>query len=253
MKYDITLWEEKNLIEPPMNCESKKVLETNDIMQNIETDVEKNLSNDILTKRCPMCNGIQTYKNDRQLSKAIRNKTKCKSCNAKNIKCHLYSGLWKIHLDDMNKLWNKNCTRCNCIQIYKTKINLMKAIKKNQVCRKCQLAIRKSTSLNNPNYNPNACLYFDKLNIDMGWTLQHALNGGEIKYDKYWLDAYDMDKNIVVEYDEKHHYRYGKLSQRDLDRMVVIMSKLKCKFYRYNESKNQLFEYSNIGEQVAII
>ena len=33
-----------------------------------------------------------------------------------------------------------------------------------------------------------------------------ALNGGEKRIICYYVDGYDKDKNIVIEYDELHHY-----------------------------------------------
>ena len=246
MKENTILWEEKNLTEPMMNYGNKNESEINDITSDTEKNLMRNLCCDILTKNCPKCNQIQIYKNKRQLNKALRNNTICKSCAGIQTKFYLYSNLWKTHLTDRDKIWSKNCPRCNLKQIYKTKRNLTKAYMKTQVCRKCQLIIRKSTSINNPNYNPNACKYFDKLNDKMGWSLCHAMNGGEIKYDKYWLDAYDKEKNIIVEYDEKHHFRYGKLLQKDIDRMNDIINKLHCKFYRYDECNGRLVEYTNI-------
>jgi DNA-directed RNA polymerase subunit RPC12/RpoP len=95
-----------------------------------------------------------------------------------------------------------------------------------------------------PNYNKIACSYFDNLNESNHWNLQHALNGGEIKFEGYWLDAYDKEKNIAVEYDEcRHYYKNGLLKEKDLDRMNYIKNKLGCKFFRYNETKNELKEF----------
>jgi len=89
------------------------------------------------------------------------------------------------------------------------------------------------------NYNPKACQYFNWLNESNGWNLQHAENGGEISIIGYFLDSYDKTRNIVVEYDEKHH---NKLSQqmKDLRRQTDIIEELKCDFYRFNESKGEL-------------
>lgn len=89
------------------------------------------------------------------------------------------------------------------------------------------------------NYNPLACEYFEKLNKENGWNLQHAKNGGEIQVRGYFLDAYDKEKNIVVEYDESHHYRPSVIP-KDKIRQNEIISHLKCKFYRYDESTNTL-------------
>jgi len=95
-----------------------------------------------------------------------------------------------------------------------------------------------------PRYNSAACKYFDNLNKNNGWNLQHALNGGEfyIKELGYWVDGYDKDKNIVVEYDEKHHYKLSH-SKKDLIRQNQIINHL-CpnEFWRYNEIENKLIK-----------
>jgi len=95
-----------------------------------------------------------------------------------------------------------------------------------------------------PNFNKKACLYFDSLNEYNNWSLRHALNGGEVKIQGYWLDAYDQEKNIVVEYDETRHYdRNGKLKEKDMKRMLELKNLLNCKFYRYDEKIDELVEY----------
>ena len=96
------------------------------------------------------------------------------------------------------------------------------------------------------NFNELACEYFDKLNKQFGWNLQHAKNGGEVELIGYFPDAYDKEKNIIVEYDEPHHYDiYGKLRERDVKRMNDLMRETDCKFYRYNEKLGRMNEYIN--------
>jgi hypothetical protein len=91
------------------------------------------------------------------------------------------------------------------------------------------------------NYNPIACEYFNKLNEEKGWNLQHALNGGEIDCIGYSLDAYDKEKNIVVEYDEIHH-NLPSIKEKDLIRQNRIINHLKCQFYRFNEKNDNLYQ-----------
>lgn len=96
-----------------------------------------------------------------------------------------------------------------------------------------------------PNFNPVACSYFDKLNMDRGWNLQHAMNGGEKRLLCYYPDAYDSDRNIVVEYDEPHHYDVdGNLKEKDVIRMNNLIKELGCQFYRYDE-KTQILRCFN--------
>ena len=93
-----------------------------------------------------------------------------------------------------------------------------------------------------PRYNKNACLYFDNLSKENDWNLIHAENGGEyhIKELGYFIDAYDKEKNIVVEYDERKHYKYDELIEKDRIRQKEIIKLLECEFYRYNEQTNKL-------------
>lgn len=97
-----------------------------------------------------------------------------------------------------------------------------------------------------PSFNLKSIEYFDKLNTENQWNLQHAKNGGEVylKEIGFWLDAYDKDKNVVVEYDEKKHYTVsGELKVKDINRMNEIVNHLKCSFYRFNEKSNSLVKY----------
>ena len=95
-----------------------------------------------------------------------------------------------------------------------------------------------------PSFNRVACEYLDSLNKDRGWNLQHALRGGEYYLNDlgYWVDGYDVNKNIVVEYDEKYHNKPSQML-RDKRRMSEIKEYLGCRFYRYSAHKNELNEY----------
>ena len=118
---------------------------------------------------------------------------------------------------------------------HKAKISLNSKI--NVIKRKEKLGTLKI------GYNPDACAYFDGLNGNRKWELQHALNGGEVRVLNYFVDAYDKKRNIVVEYDEHHHYDiYGKLKSKDRIRMENIIRCLNCQFYRYNESTKEFYE-----------
>ncbi len=94
-------------------------------------------------------------------------------------------------------------------------------------------------------YSFKACEYINKLNEEKGWHLQHAENGGEISIGPYYLDGYDQELNIAFEYDETHHHYdvFDSLSEKDYEKMNYIKEKLKCRFFRYNEVKNELKEY----------
>ena len=85
-----------------------------------------------------------------------------------------------------------------------------------------------------PNYNPTSIKVIESYGELNDYNFQHAENGGEYKVPGlgYFLDAYDKDRNVALEIDEKHHYRNGKLKQRDILRQQKIEEQLGCKFIR---------------------
>jgi hypothetical protein len=95
-----------------------------------------------------------------------------------------------------------------------------------------------------PRYNYKACLFFDNLSKEKDWNLIHAKNGGEFHIEElgYFVDAYDKEKNIVIEYDEAAHYKNGELIEKDKTRQKEIIDLLECKFYRYNEQTKEFYQ-----------
>lgn len=96
-----------------------------------------------------------------------------------------------------------------------------------------------------PRYNKNACKFINNLNKQNNWNLQHAENGGEFKICGYFVDGYDKDLNIVFEYDEPKHYidiENNLLKDKDIQRQNIIINKLNCSFWRYNEKLNLLYK-----------
>jgi len=88
-------------------------------------------------------------------------------------------------------------------------------------------------------YNPEACKIIEQYGKENGYNFQHAENGGEyqIPDTRYFVDGYDKEKSVVVEYDETHHYnKNGKLKQIDIKRQNEIMNVMKSKFIRIKYS-----------------
>lgn len=88
-----------------------------------------------------------------------------------------------------------------------------------------------------PKYNPNSIFYLDLISEKLNLIIQHALNGGEKKFHKYWVDGFISDYNIVIEWDEKHHKKHLK---KDLKRQQYIEDNFKCKFIRIDEDNFNL-------------
>jgi len=87
-----------------------------------------------------------------------------------------------------------------------------------------------------PNYNPTACKIIDEYGKQNGYNFQHAENDGEyqIKELGYWVDGYDKEKNVVIEYYENYH---KKQLQKDKRRKQEIINLLNCKFIELKEWK----------------
>ncbi len=133
----------------------------------------------------------------------------------------------KIKISNANKgktPWNKGKTGYKCSDETRRKIRLAKIreikSKHGQVC---------------PNYNQHACKMIEEHGALHGYTFQHAENGGEyhIKGLGYWVDGYDVEKNVVIEVDEPFHFdSNGELSERDKNRQDEITTFLNCQFIR---------------------
>lgn len=89
-----------------------------------------------------------------------------------------------------------------------------------------------------PSFNIEACEIFDEIMLKEGIFIQHAMNGGEyyIKELCYWVDGYDKENNVVYEFDERQHFKKGKLKDKDLKRQKEIENFLKCTFIRIKKS-----------------
>ena len=108
--------------------------------------------------------------------------------------------------------------------------------------------LQETVNFQGPRYSKRACEFLDTLNEKFNWHLQHALNGGELNVDGYFVDGYDKNLNLVVEYDERYHYddiERNILKERDSKRQQYIIERLHCKFYRYNSVTHQFYDAIN--------
>lgn len=85
-----------------------------------------------------------------------------------------------------------------------------------------------------PNYNSSACIFIDDYGKRNGFHFQHAENGGEfhIKELGYFVDGFDAEKNVVIEYYELAHLRF---IERDEQRKQEIIEHLGCEFIELKE------------------
>ena len=137
--------------------------------------------------------------------------------------------------DDYKRKWRKS-TESN---VWKTPSEETKRKLRIKMIEKLKL-INKNF---HPPYNPKGCKYFNKIMDDNKCFIQHAENLGEyhIKELGYYLDGYDKENNIVYEWDEKNHYREGRLIDKDLKRQEEIIKFLNCKFIRFKSWELESF------------
>lgn len=156
--------------------------------------------------------------------------------------------------------WNKGLSTKNNISIRNQSEQLKKHWSENDVHNKGKkMSVEqkekiRNTVINNikelkgsisPMYSKKACDYIDKLNDKYGWKLQHAENGGEYEFFGYFPDGYDKENNIIFEYDEKQHYQNvweNILKDKDLERQNILIERLNCRFFRYNEELDYFYE-----------
>ena len=109
--------------------------------------------------------------------------------------------------------------------------------------QKCRVSALKSIAKQKgqlmPRYNVESISIIEEYGKDHGYNFQHAENGGEfhIKELGYFVDGYDVKLNVVLEIDEPHHFKHGKLRERDIIRQREIEDFLKCKFIRIKYEK----------------
>lgn len=95
-------------------------------------------------------------------------------------------------------------------------------------------------------YNKSSIAILESIAKEHGWNIQHAENGGEFYTGiGYFVDAYDKEKNIVLEFDEAAHYADAEnnlLSEEDIKRQKEIIDHLHCEYWRYNSVTNVLWK-----------
>ncbi len=195
-----------------------------------------------------------------------------RTCSSKVTKNRKKTGEYKncvncdkeFYVEKHNK--QKKCCSVDCANIYKTGIPLI--AKKNGIVKNCIICDKEfyvqyyrvdsakycsnNCRTNNEKllwkkkvYNPDSIKIIEEYGIKNNYKFQHAENGGEYKIPntRYFVYGYDKMKNVVIEYDEKHHYyKNGQLKNKDIKRQNEIIDKINCLFIRINY-KNEIKIY----------
>lgn len=90
-----------------------------------------------------------------------------------------------------------------------------------------------------PGYNRQSIPIIEQYGKEHGYNFQHAENGGEFRIPElgYWVDGYDKENNIVIEYYEDRH---KETETRDTRRIIEIINTLGCDLHIIKEWDNNV-------------
>jgi len=222
------------------------------------------------TRQCPSCPTIMTYTRNYSVIEAKRNNRKCRVCSklgsthSELTRCKLS----KIHKGKILSKSTKELIRQanlgkKASRETKNKMsNSQKQIDRygdNNVARRPEVRdklriirteqLQKSDS--SANYNPTACVFFDRLNRDLKLNGVYATNKGEHVVLGYWLDYYEPSLNLVIEWDEPFHYnKNNELRERDKIRQSKIQQELNCKFIRIKQNEFDINTVLNMINEI---
>ena len=231
-------------------------------------------------RNCPDCDKVLEYKYKHTHKNAIEKNQSCTSCCRTGERHSRWVGGHQ-HL----------CSDCKVEIKHKLLSNQRRAVKLNSKCRSCasevrvkklgvnknflnskrnvgmkhteetktqmsESAIKRGANLHSVNYNKSSIPIIEKFGRENGYNLQHAENGGEYKVTldsgrEYWVDGYDKEKNVVVEYIENSSWHNSPKNKiYHMLRKKEIREKLNCKYYEIGEiipiaGDNDDQEYSN--------
>lgn len=175
-------------------------------------------------KGCLKCNGTLIPTTEEANQRVL---DKCKEKNYTLVEPFDYINAAKTYLKlkcDKGHEWNTTS--------YSSFINI------NSGCPECGKEKQVNTMIEKygeaylhiiPRHNPYTIQFIDDLSEMTGLNFNHAANGGEKKFHKYWVDAYNEEHNIVIEFDEKHH---NLQKESDQERQQYIVDNFGCKFVR---------------------
>jgi hypothetical protein len=77
-----------------------------------------------------------------------------------------------------------------------------------------------------PKHNINSIIYLDMISEKINLHILHALNGGEKKFQRYWVDGYIEQYNICIEWNEEYHYKNKKRKEKDIKKYQFLNENL---------------------------
>lgn len=185
---------------------------------------------------CSECGNVTQYSTRENYRRAIRdNRTMCIPCRGKANK-----GLKRTN--EQRKLISERTKKV--MQTPEVWDKFMKAMTSDEHREKKRVLYakqREKCGSDVPLYNERACEFFSRLNEVTGWKGKHAKDGGEVTIGGFWVDYYEPELNLVIEWDEPHH-RYEKKKKQDAYRARYIIKKTGCRFLRIDQETLEITE-----------
>jgi hypothetical protein len=191
---------------------------------------------------CKKCSNEVFHKTEKLLKRAVKNNKPCYSCsNSEKALGEKNSMFGKFHSEQTKiKIKEKRKqqiitkeTRDKLSIVHKNKLEEYNHWlgKKHSIETKEKMRISASKRISNNNWHPSfnvtACKIIEEYGNKNGYNFRHALNGGEFFIEElgYWVDGYDIEKNIVIEFYEIAHKYF---IENDEIRIKKIKNHLKC-------------------------
>jgi hypothetical protein len=224
----------------------------------------KHLVNKEKSKNCPVCGRVQVYKENETYYRALLNNVKCNSCREFT---ETHKG--NISKSNVGRIQSQKTIlkRQNTIKdrypsgVKKSKESIQKTVEGLKQWRILNPDKEKLRTLNarktllerygnyfshthKPCYNKSACIIFNRINEELGWSGIHAETNDEGEYKikindhtLYYVDYYEPTHNVVIEFDEQYHFKPSTNGELEKIRQTNIIKFLNCKFYRikYND------------------
>lgn len=208
-------------------------------------------------RNCPECNRELGYTTKKAWKHANKINRLCNSCGRKAEKHWRYTGVTepKSCIDcekeiDFRAVRCKSCNRKKIIEEQGVNPKFLNS-KRNEGMKHSEETLklmsvaaineRRVKNLHPVNYNKDSIEILEKFGRDNNLNLQHAENKGEFVVmipngNTYFVDGYDKDKNVVVEYIENSswHKSPKKKIYHSL-RKEEIKNYLNCEYYEIFE------------------
>lgn len=193
-------------------------------------------------RNCKKCGKEIIHKDEKNLKRAIKENKICISCSNKTKfigknnpmfgRTHTEETKQKIKekrklqtfsFEDIEKMSIAGKKRCEEYNHWLGRKHKPETIDKLRVLHSKKIVNNKW----HPSFNIEACRIIENYGKKYGYNFQHAMNGGEYFIEDlgYWVDGYDKEKNVVIEYYEIGHKYY---IDRDEIRIQHIKNHLHC-------------------------